>query len=407
MSGLLYRFVRNYTDVFTGLVVVILSMVSGSFSFAYYARPYALVLAADALALVCWAKVVSDRKRHALALVGLFLGVTISVGSHWFGFLVMAPIALGEAIRTGQERRIDAPVWVALLAASATALSYLPLLQGAARYRALPWKGAVANLSDGFLFVLQPCLVPLTVLLLTLATARFLFGERAPRVNGSKFPTPVFVCIVVFALMPFAGFLAGKFVTHAYQARYVVLCALGLLPLIGLLVRDAVRRSTIWMALAVLLISGYAWLSHYRVLSGLPAGGDDSAFANARVLSENPDLPVVPSDAELFLRVEAHAPIAVRERCVFPTDPSFIRLLGQNTSFLMADALRHWTKLPIDDLPSFLKAHPRFLVIQRASTPSGLMEWLVEDHADIDLRGDYAGYLVYLVQVRPQRLQTR
>ena len=109
MSGLLYRFVRNYTDVFTGLFVVTLSMVSGSFSFAYYARPYALVLAADALALICWAKLVSDRQKRALALVGLFLGITIAVGSHWFGFLVLAPLAFAEALKTAQERRIDAP----------------------------------------------------------------------------------------------------------------------------------------------------------------------------------------------------------------------------------------------------------------------------------------------------------
>jgi uncharacterized membrane protein len=401
MSGLLYRFVRNYTDVFTGLFVVTLSMVSGSFSFAYYARPYALVLAADALALICWAKLVSDRQKRALALVGLFLGITIAVGSHWFGFLVLAPLAFAEALKTAQERRIDAPVWSTLLAASATAFVYFPLLQGAVKYRALPWKGAVADLSEGFLLVLQPCLFPLILLLLALVTTRFLFGDRAPRVTGSTFRTPVFVCMLVFALMPIAGFLAGKFVTHAYQPRYVVLCALGLLPLMGLAVRDAVRRSMISMALAVLLVTGYAWLSHYRLLSGMLAKGDDSAFANVTVLSENPELPLVPSDADLFLRLEAHAPIAVRNRCVFPTDPSFVRLLGQNTSFLMADALRQWTKLPIDDLSSFLKAHPRFYVIQRASAQGWLIGWLLEDHANIDLRGDYAGNLVYLVQVRP------
>ena len=56
------------------------------------------------------------------------------------------------------------------------------------------------------------------------------------------------------------------------------------------------------------------------------------------------------------LRLEAHGPVSVRRRCVFPTDPSFIRLLHQNTNFLMTEALRQWTKLPIPDLSSFLIA---------------------------------------------------
>ena len=400
MSFFLNRLVRKYTDVCTGLVLVALCLQCGTFSFAYEARPYTLVLAADALALVCWASLVEERKKRSLALAGLFLGIAIAVGSHWFGFLVLVPLTLGEAMRTWQKRRIDTAAWSAIAVGSATALAYLPLLPAASRYRALPWKGvALGDISESFQLVLEPCLFPLALLLVTLAVGRFLSGVRPPS-KGSPIPTPVFVCVAAFALMPFPGFVIGKVLTHAFQPRYVLLCTIGLLIVVSLAIRDFGRRSAVWIALALLILGGYASFSRYRELSGMPAGGDSSAFADASALSARPELPVVPGDNDLFLRLEAHGPVSVRERCVFPTDPSFIRLLHQNTNFLMTEALRQWTKLPIPDLSSFLIAHPQFYVIQRGSSPGWLIQRMLEDHAEIALQGTYAGNPVYLVQVR-------
>ncbi len=401
MSFFLYRFVRRYTDVCTGLALVALCLQCGAFSFAYEARPYTLVLAADALALVCWESLVEDRKKRSLALAGLFLGIAIAVGSHWFGFLVLVPLALGEAIRTWQKRRIDAAVWIALAAGAATALAYLPLLMAASQYRALPWKGvALGDISESFRLVLEPCVFPLAMLLITLALARFLFGARPPRLKGPSIPVPVFVCLATFALIPFPGFIIGKVLTHALQPRYVLLCAIGLLIVVSLAIRDFGRRSAVWMAVALLILGGYASFSRYHEVSGLPAGGDTSAFADASALSAHPELPVVPGDNDLFFRLEAHGPETVRERCVFPTDPSFVRLLHQNTNFLMTQALRRWTKLPIPDLSSFLTAHPQFYVIQRRNGPGWLIQRMLEDDAEIELQGTYAGNAVYTVQVR-------
>jgi len=191
MSFFLYRLVRKYTDVCTGLVLVALCLQCGAFSFAYEARPYSLVLAADAMALVCWASLVEERKKQSLALAGLFLGIAICGGK--------------------------------------------PLVR-------------------------IPCAA--------------------------------------------------------------------------------------WMAVALLILGGYASFSRYYEVSGMPSGGDTSTFADASALSAHPELPVVPGDNDLFFRLEAHGPETVRERCVFPTDPSFVRLLHQNTNFLMPRALRRWTKLP-------------------------------------------------------------
>ena len=401
MTFFLYRFVRRYADGWTGLAVVALCLQCGTFAYGYEARPYTLVLAADAMALVCWAILIEKRQKRNVARAGLFLAIAIAVGSHWFGFLVLAPFAIAEAVRIWQERRIDIAVWVVLAGGAATALAYLPLLRAASKYKALPWKGVqLSDIPESFRMVLEPYLFPLALLLIALALGRVLFSTRPDRKQASPLPTPVLVCMAAFALAPFWGFMVGKLVTHAFQPRYALSCTIGLVPLVALAMRDAARRNVILMAIAVLIVGGYASFSHYRELSGTPSGGDAANFANTSILSANTNLPIVPSGNDLFLRLEAHAPEPVRERCVFPIDQDMVRLLHQNTNFLMTEGLRQWTKLPIVDLAPFLKTHPQFYLVQQSGGQGWLLQWLLEGHAEIALQGYYAGNPVYLVQLR-------
>ena len=141
------------------------------------------------------------------------------------------------------------------------------------------------DISESFQLVLEPCLFPLAMLLITVAVGRFLFGVCPPRVKASPIPTPVFACLAACALMPFPGFVIGKVLTHAFQPRYVLLCTIGLLIVVSLAIRDFGRRSAVWLALALLILGGYASFSRYRELFGMPAGGDISAFADASALS--------------------------------------------------------------------------------------------------------------------------
>ena len=66
------------------------------------------------------------------------------------------------------------------------------------------------------------------------------------------------------------------------------------------------------MGLSVLIIGGCATLLQYRQLSSLPLGGDASILADVSVFSAEPSLPIVPSDIEILLRLEAHGPASLR-----------------------------------------------------------------------------------------------
>ena len=399
ISLLLYRFVRKYADVYTGLVVLSLCLACGAFHFACEARPYALVLAADTLALLCWSNIVDPQHNRKIALSGLFLGVAFAVGSHWFGGLVLVPLGVGELVRNWQTRKLDFGVWTALVAGGTTVVAYVPLLKGASEYQSLPWREAyIWDIFNTFQLLMQPCIVPLTMLMVILALAWFLFGTLPPELEHPSIPAPILICVVLLALTPFLGFLVGRFVSHIFHPRYVLLCTIGLLFLLSLAIRKAVGRSAAWMGLTVLLISSFAMLVQYRELSSLPLGGDASKLADVSIFSSQPSLPIVPSDIELLLRVEAHGPASLRTRCVYTTDPSSVRILHHNTELLCTRALRRWTSLPIRDLSSFLSVYPRFYVV---GPINGNRAWVVrrllEEHADIALQGAFAGEPVYLV----------
>lgn len=399
MSFLLYRFVRKYADVYTGLAVLTLCLACGTFRYASEARPYALVLATDTLALLCWSNIVDSQDNRKLALSGLFLGVAIAVGSHWFGGLLLVPLGVGELVRTWQRRKIDFGVWTALVAGGTTVVAYLPLLKAASEYQFLPWRGAYTwDIFNTFQLVMQPCLVPLILLMVILALAQFMIGKPSPKLEQTSIPSSVVICVVVLALIPFPGFLVGRFVSHSFYPRYVLVCTIGLLFLVSLTIRKAVGQSAAWMGLSVLIIGGCATLLQYRELSSLPPGGDASILADGSIFSSQPSLPIVPSDIELLLRVEAHGPAFLRARFVYATDPSSVRILHHNTELLCARTLRRWTGLPIRDLSSLLSMYPRFYVI---GPINGTRDWVVrrmlEEQAEIVLQGAFAGQPVYLV----------
>jgi hypothetical protein len=220
-----------------------------------------------------------------------------------------------------------------------------------------------------------------------------------PRLERISIPSLVFICLVLLALAPFSGFVVGKLVTHAFEPRYAFLCAIGLLPLIAIAIRDAARRSALWMAVAVLILGSCASLVRYHAIRGMPSNGDPLTFADTSVFFANPSLPIVPDSDGLFLRIESHAPPSLRNRCIFPTDPDFVRFLHQNTNYLMTEALRRWTQLPIVDLSSFLSFQRQFYFIQLPGGHSWLIGRLMEGRANMSLQGIYDGNPVYLVDV--------
>ena len=118
--------------------------------------------------------------------------------------------------------------------------------------------------------------------------ARFLFSAAPPELERISIPTLVLICLVLLALAPLLVFAVGKLVTRAFEPRYAFICAIGLLPLIAIAIRDAARQSALWMAAAVLILGSCAALVRYHAIRGMSSNGDPLTVADARVFSANP-----------------------------------------------------------------------------------------------------------------------
>ena len=124
-----------------------------------------LVLGFSALALLSW---------QTAAMGGAGAGrrssawrrVSLTLSSHYYGVFVLLPIALGEMVRTLERRRLDAPVWAALL------VSVAPLRgPGLSRSRCGLRRGvlvaaAVGGLPEFYSDLLAPALLPAAALLI-------------------------------------------------------------------------------------------------------------------------------------------------------------------------------------------------------------------------------------------------
>ncbi len=137
-SALVFALVAPRAGPVVALAAVACLPLTKAFDHAYEARPYSLVLACAAAALLGWQAAAAGRWRRA-GLFGLFASLAIAAHAHFYAFLVVVPIAVGEAVRTVTRRRLDLPVWTAMAAAGVVALPLLPLLRECLAARAHFW----------------------------------------------------------------------------------------------------------------------------------------------------------------------------------------------------------------------------------------------------------------------------
>ena len=127
MMVCVYFIVRRYG----GPLYAAIGSLSGFLTYAPFyatdARPHVLLLGLSSIALVCWQQ--ASRHFRWLAIPGLFLSLAMAVSLHYYAVLTFAAIGFGELVRARRRRRMDWPVWVALILATTPLLFFLPLIR--------------------------------------------------------------------------------------------------------------------------------------------------------------------------------------------------------------------------------------------------------------------------------------
>jgi hypothetical protein len=406
----LFALVARRISISCAWIALLFPLTTGAYRYAMEARPYGLLLGFCGLGLWCWQEATAGRRRQ-LALWGLALSMAAAVACHYFALVFFLPLGFGELVRTWSRRRLDPPVWLALLAALLPLSLFIPLLQKAAEYGATFW--AKPHWPD--LFVCYADLLRWGLLLLAaigltaigyrlLAVSHKVGGtlrvpDSAHGVCALHWPAHEAMAILGLLALPALAMLLAQVGGGGFTARYGLASVIGF-GIVTALAAEHVSAARPWFAtMVILILACYIPCRDGLMAADLSARRAtwQSLVADITALAEK-ETPLAVSNPLLFLELEYAAEPAVAGRLVYVSSCRHSqRHLGHDTCERALQALRHWVSLPIEDYASFVAAHPHFLVV---GGTMWLRPTLAEDSARVRACGNVGGQAVFSVHMR-------
>jgi hypothetical protein len=363
-SAAVLVFVSRRVGGLWAAAAVALFWFSPFFRYATEARPYGILLAFFSLTLLSWdsATEIADARLptpvsvRGWPLAGIAVGNTGMMLSHVLAPLSIMPFCVAELVRSWRQRRIDWPVWAALLFPLTYFVINLSLMRqlGPAAYPAIfkaSFEKIVKFYSNAIIWVL-PALA--TALVLAFLVAAWRRGTAVPSPD-SRLPSPD------------SSFLFGA----------------ALLP--PVLVNLAMMRS-----------GGPFWdrycFTLFREVRLLERQTQSSLAHHITIDQVRPDLPFVVNGAVTFLALDHQENGAFLERVYYLVDPpSALRYAHTNLFEDIAGLKQYFPiRAHIESYADFAAKHSHFLIFGEPEHPEQwLLRKLIAEGAKVDKTGDY------------------
>jgi len=404
VAGLcLFHIVARQTEALYGFVSMVFLFVTGANLYSYEARPYGLVLAFSSLAWLCWRQATSGRSRK-LSIPGLAASLAAAVCCHYYAVFVFIPLGVGEVVRSVVRRRVDWPIWLAMMSALSPLLFLAPLIQQARTYSQGFWaRPSLQSIPDAYSALLMPTpLLALAVLILGGLYSLSLSGKLRPQATASYAHVPLHEVAVAagFVALPVIAVLATMLTTGAFTFRYALPAVLGVSVLVAVAIARLFQgHAVVGVAILLLSCAGFGMLSARNL-----QGTTEASFGKVyELIGREPitSLPVVVADAHSFMMLSHYAPRELSSRLVYLADPqASLRHLGHDTVDRGILDLRPWFGFHIEEYSRYLDAHPKFFVYLNGGRP-GSLTWLLTELVSapvaIDLRAKVDDHLLFLV----------
>ena len=374
MSACLFVAVRRRTTPFCGLCAALFPLVTAAYPYAFEARAYALVFGFAAAAYLSWQSLAFDKHRTVWS-VCLTLSLAAAASSHYYGGLVLLPIAVGEIVRAVTRRRIDFAVWIAFPLSIVPLFWQLPLIKAGRAYSRAFWSPPQwVNIPDFYVDLLTPTLVPLVALLVACGVVATMLDRDRGDVDfaPASLPLDEIAAAVGFVVIPFVAVIAAKLVTGAFVDRYALSSVIGFSILAGFGSASALRRTPQLRVLVVVGLCGWFFLSQARELVQ-PTGATQPFSAEliarpARWLGalspETRGLPVVIADPQSIVTLSHYGTPELKARLVYLADPdrALARVGTNSVERGMLDLVKPWFGMNIERFAPFVETHAEFFV---------------------------------------------
>lgn len=350
------------------LIAMALCLTSSLFWFSMQARPYALVTACFALALLLWDVPTESRPSWRRA-AAIFVLLTTAVGMHFYAVLLAATIGLMEAIWTIAYRRFRWAFVAAIGLACTSVFLWLPLMRtimslsngetGAAEYYARPTLLGLVRTYQ-FLLIgpnLTFAISPLTILLFAIVAPLFMLAGTANKQPLKTSIDNLDIIVTVTCAIPILIFAFSAIVTHTFHLRYVLAAVLGLSILAARLVAR-LPRSTTFAYLTVVVAVGLS-LHAFATATPYSPAGRDLALVNRAPAT----LPIATGDGMLFFELREGTNSKIADRAAFITLPAE----ATSPDPTNARAVERWSlinpSIVVSEFGRFINSHPQFVML--------------------------------------------
>jgi 4-amino-4-deoxy-L-arabinose transferase-like glycosyltransferase len=368
--------------------------------FAVEARPYSLMIAAIAAALVCYQRA---PKMMWVVLLGVSLAAAQSL--HYYGCFAFIPFGLAELVLAVRSRNIRWRVWLALAAAVLPlVVEWSQLIRIKQFYGNHLWSPpSLFGLADAYSFVLKTY-PTISVAIVCVISVAMLWRMATPKYSpGLSFEsdgrTHELMLTLGLLAVPVVEYAVAKSTHGIFEGRHVLPVLLGTALGAGHLLRWSGRRGSIMLFAVFVLVAASLQEVSFWITQRLPLGIESPADSVEKLVSSagHSDLPVLVSDGVDYVQFAYYASPEWRERFVGAVDPlKAIRYKGTDSLDLQLPLLTCCLPLQIYKFDLFAAQHPEFLVYSGGTDYDWWPQLLVSDGYLMQLIASENGRRVYL-----------
>ena len=360
-----FIYVKERGKEMVALLSATLLLMTGAFqTYSVEARPYSIVVACFAFALVCYQRLPSTAWT-------LFLAMTLALAQsfHYYAVLAMVPFGLAEAAVFFNTRKFRWPVWAALVfGAVPLVLQWKTLAINRDYYGPHFW--AHFSFTDlpktyGELF-LELSSFGGGIAVLTLVAIFWTYIESLPKAERQGQATSTgfsqLVLLSGFVLLPLIAYLATRAMHSGLTTRYVLPTVIGFALAFGFTLSRASGKALVLSAAFVLACLGVHELHFWRfVAKDIREVRSRGAVVQKLINSaDHPQLPVVVPDVFTYLPLVYYSSANLKNRLMFLPPP--LESGNWDTTNKGIALLQFYWPVRVHEASDFLSLNHSFLI---------------------------------------------
>lgn len=335
--------------------------------YAVEARPYSMLVACIAFALVCYQRLPS---LFWTAMLGISLALAQAL--HYYAVFAMVPFGLAEAVVFVRTRRFRWGVWLALACGAIPLVLFWPLLEHFKAYQGAHYFGlatyTVTSLPSSYgAYFLTDSAFGAAVFALAVAGvigSHLLLRPGTPS-EGKTRDADVVEGTLLLALVasPIITFCLVKIMRGGMRESYSLSAIIGITIAVGCALSLARPPVVVLFALFVFSSVGVREFIFWRANHSLRLASPAAAVEQFVQESGYSDLPVVVSSGPAYTSFAHYASPAFFKHLFYLMDEKKeIQYQGTDTFDKLVVVLRDYTPLQVRDFSEFTAAHPVFLI---------------------------------------------